>query len=880
MKKILNSKTVKFDSMVLTGFGIAVLYWVIDSLINIFRSPDVNVLQHIFESNQYDLYTRLIVLCLFIIFGSHVQYTINKRKIAEQALKDAHDKMEKRVEERTAELNKVNKDLHTANEATEAAAQSKSEFLANMSHEIRTPMNAIIGMSDMIMGTELNRKQKEYLNIIRSSSRALLKLINDILDFSKVEAGKLDFDNIPFFLREVIEEVSDMFLEKIQEKEIELILDIAPDVPRQIVGDPLRLRQIFVNLISNAFKFTGRGEIYISVDAKSFATSDSATTLDTVKLQFCVRDSGIGITEEAQGKLFEAFIQADGSTTRKYGGTGLGLAICRKIVNMMGGKIWVESKLGIGSSFLFTSEFRFVPLEFTSTTVMPPSLKNKKILIVEDNPSTLLVLKRFMDSFGFRVEMANTAELSIEMYEKAVKGEPYGLILMDIMLPGMNGIDAAEKIKNYTGIKPPPIIIISASYRENDLRRAKMLGLESFLMKPIKQSVLFDTTMEIFGYKPLAGPKTGTGLVCQDEFNDISVLLVEDNPINQMVATEILESADISVEKSISGLEAIEKLKKKKYDAVLMDIQMPDMDGIEATKVIREELKIDDLPIIAMTAHAMYGDRERCIEAGMNDYVPKPIDRNELFTALRKNIDTLGKKPIEKQDESYAYTEPSNRHSYSLPGLNMEDGLERLGGSWSRYVTILNEFCNTYENFPDEIRSFLDNNNLEAVRMQSHSLKGAAGNVSAEELQLTAKALEDSCKNSDSESAYKILSALKDALLQVMKSSAEIQQQFIQTNNFSVEENDVKGDKKETISDYSTVIGFFHELNKNLSELDPVKSETCFKEIKKCLEPHVLDTDIETLIHNLEDQINNYNFEDALDSLKQFVRKINILFKK
>jgi PAS domain S-box-containing protein len=323
---------------------------------------------------------------------------ITPRKKAEYALQKAHDELEKRVEERTAELKEINAQLKKAMEAADASGRAKSEFLANMSHEIRTPMNAIIGMCDLVMNTEMSRKQKEYLSIVRSSSRSLLELINDILDFSKIDAGKLGFENVPFNLRSVIEEVSDMFLERSMTKDIELVVDIDSAAPRKLVSDPLRLRQVLANLTSNAFKFTKKGEISISVKTRSLIE-------DRVNLLFCVKDTGIGIDSSISDRLFDAFAQADGSTTRKYGGTGLGLAICKKIVMMMGGDIWVESEIGKGSSFYFTIETRTTLDEKDIPQIVPSNLKDKRVLIVDDNPSTLLIIKRFVESFGFRTEI-------------------------------------------------------------------------------------------------------------------------------------------------------------------------------------------------------------------------------------------------------------------------------------------------------------------------------------------------------------------------------------------------------------------------------------------------------------------------------------------
>jgi PAS domain S-box-containing protein len=380
-----------------------------------------------------------------------VLWDITKIKKAEQKLEKAMDELEKRVEERTAELIHTNFELMKAKEAADQSAHAKTEFLANMSHEIRTPLNAIIGMSELLNRTENLTKQKEYLKIIRTSSITLLELVNDILDFSRADSGKMDFKYVQFNLQDVIDNLADLFLAKNISKELELIIDIHANIPEILIGDPIRLRQILANLVSNAFKFTEKGEICISAEAKSIEENRT-------ELQFCIKDTGIGIDpglyKEGKSDLFEAFAQADGSTTRKYGGAGLGLAICRKIVTMMGGKIWVESTPGKGSSFYFTAMFKHNGNSLKTKKEIPSKIKNHKVLVVEDNPSTRMVIKRYLESFGFRTDLSETAESALEKYDHSISREPYCLILLDIRLPGMDGITAAHIIKTKT--RPPP----------------------------------------------------------------------------------------------------------------------------------------------------------------------------------------------------------------------------------------------------------------------------------------------------------------------------------------------------------------------------------------------------------------------------------------
>ena len=640
-------------------------------------------------------------------------------------------------------IKSVAEEMEKAKETAERANQSKGEFLANMSHEIRTPINAIVGMANLCLKTELNQKQKRYIKVIDSSSQALLGVINDILDFSKIDAGKLTVERIPFDLQDVLTSLADMFAYRAYDKDLEFIINLPANIPTRLIGDPLRLNQVLVNLISNAIKFTEDGEINVAVNLLD-------SSKDNVLLRISVTDTGIGMDEEQRANLFKAFTQADTSTTRKYGGTGLGLAISRRLILLMGGDIGVTSAAGQGSTFYIEVE---LPLQKEQDNshhqYLLQKLSGVRILAIDDNLSTREMLYEMLRSYQVDVKVCRTAEQALQVFQQSVEEDnPYQLVLVDWRLPGMDGLEFCQTItERYADDVRPKLTLATGYYAEELSEKAKQAGVNDIISKPFTASTLGRSLASTLFQRELPDEndaESGDGI--PESILRAPILVVEDNEINQQVAREILTSHKFKVDIVENGQLAVEAVHNKNYSLVLMDIQMPVMDGLKAARTIRADFNYQQLPILAMTANAMSGDEERSLAAGMQGHIAKPIDEQQLIKAIIKWA-VPGDYTNNQQPEAPAATEEDEpaKPPVRIPqvkGIEFEAALKRLQYNVELYLKLVEQLYETYQGSATKVSDFITRGQHDSARRYFHSLKGAAANLGFTQLQNKAADLE------------------------------------------------------------------------------------------------------------------------------------------
>ncbi|MEW6348598.1 MAG: response regulator [Thermodesulfobacteriota bacterium] len=753
--------------------------------------------------------------------------------------------------------------LIDARKAAEEAGKFKSEFVANMSHEIRTPLNAILGLTELALRNDLSPRLENHFTKIRAASRSLLGIVNDILDFSKIEAGRIEIESVPLNLEVLLTDLADMFAPVSAEKGVEFCLSLAPDVPLNLVGDPLRLGQVLTNLTGNAFKFTESGEVVVSVKG-------APTTSDRVRLEFSVSDTGIGIPQEKLSKVFDSFSQADTSTTRRYGGSGLGLTISRQLVHMMGGSIRVESAEGKGSTFLFVVELGLQSQPSAGRRLIPDVVQGLKVLLVDDSETSRQIMGRSLRTFGLRTTLTCSGREAIEQLVAAARTDPFSLVFIDRNMPEIDGLEATVMIRRdrRLALCQPRIIVLSEFGREEQLQKAVKAGADAFLVKPVNPSVMFDAIMDVYGLSPRSGRHLteirGSQNRPLESLRGAKVLVAEDNRINQQVAVRVLRTLGVLPTVVGDGRAAVEAVSRETFDAVLMDIQMPVMDGYEAVRIIRTDPKNRELPIIAMTAHAMKRDREKSLAAGMNDHMTKPIDIDELSSTLVSWV--APRTPFlhpEAEDKCPSPVEKEPEIPAELPGINVKAAMARLGGNKRLLKRLLAEFVRVYSQAHTTLREALAADDIDTAKRLVHTLKGVSGNISADRLYSVMSLLDSELKSGVSPMVEPLLGEFDKELSTVLQSAAGVQDKT---------ETAVVCD--EVPVDRSALKSRVVELAR-LLQVQNMKAEDCFEEIRGALSCSGLAPETE----KLGKKINELDYAGALGILSQMAVTLGIRLK-
>jgi two-component system, sensor histidine kinase and response regulator len=777
-------------------------------------------------------------------------------------LNDHVEESKRKLSDEVEERRKTDEALKEAKKAAEEATRAKSEFLANMSHEIRTPMNGVIAAAELAMNEQLSPKLAHYIKIILTSAHSLLTVINDILDFSKIEAGKLTIESRPFMLDEIIDRVVELFFHSASAKRIELLVDISQEVPRALKGDPMRLQQILTNLVGNSVKFTEKGG-FILIGAKASELSDKKT-----ELTIWVKDTGVGISNDYLKSLFEPFTQADGSDTRRYEGTGLGLSICKRIVELMDGRIWVESEVGMGSTFFFTVPLRMRQQGSVKVFSPPQELKFLHVLVVDDCEESRTIVTHYLESFGFTVEIAESGKRALTLIEKREKeGVSFNLVLIDWLMPEIDGLEVSRQIRKKNSTTPA-IIMMTAFGSDSERIEAEKIGIQAFLVKPIYQSTLFNAIMDAFGKERHKKLYPHTRLmtdvtVYKRRLKGFRILVVEDNSTNREIAVAILESAGIIPDTAVNGCEAVEKAFRNTYDAVLMDIQMPEMNGYQATQKIRSEQSLIDLPIIAMTAHAMRGDEEKCMASGMDGYVSKPVDQSRLFQLLwrllknRRSITETKLIPFESENESEVEVSKINGLFLpdKIPGINIRGALEALNLEPVVYRNILFGFRRNCLDTMESVYRAIEENDYDRLITLVHTLKGSSGNIGAFDLEYAAKELETAALNRSDRSLLEPSAKQVEGLLDIVLSS--------------ISDLEIAGDAEPDRNISSSIVdsGRFNEILNELTEALLRADPKEINRIRSCLKGFSQwknNSEIDRLIEQ-------YNYTEAFQGVTKLI---------